>query len=144
MKNRTHKLHVARSGIRYAKKTPPIWIQINLLNGHCWCGKPKELWKPRQRKHCSTDHGYIKYYYITMYWDRFRTKMIERDNHTCVICGYKNKDDRVFDVDHIQSIALGGECFDENNVRTLCKQCHKAKTKQDSQERAKNKRTKHL
>lgn len=35
------------------------------------------------------------------------------------------------DADHITPIALGGEEWDMNNIQTLCKQCHKNKTRKD-------------
>jgi len=35
------------------------------------------------------------------------------------------------EVDHKIAVSLGGEMWDENNLRPLCNQCHKKKTKQD-------------
>lgn len=35
------------------------------------------------------------------------------------------------EVDHKVAVALGGDMWDENNMRTLCEDCHKKKTKID-------------
>jgi len=35
------------------------------------------------------------------------------------------------EVDHIKAVALGGAMWDENNLQTLCKECHKLKTRKD-------------
>ena len=119
-------------------------MQINIINGHCWCGTPKEKWGSRQRKYCTSDHGYMWYYYISLYWNSFRSNIFKRDNYTCVICGFHEKyknypNESLFDADHIISLGMGGECFDEDNVRTLCKPCQKMKTAEDAKERTKKK-----
>src|SRR3990167_1549346 len=36
-----------------------------------------------------------------------------------------------FEVDHIKAIMNGGDMWDINNLQTLCKDCHKQKTKSD-------------
>lgn len=35
------------------------------------------------------------------------------------------------EVDHINAVSLGGDMWDENNLRPLCNSCHKVKTKED-------------
>ena len=35
------------------------------------------------------------------------------------------------EVDHVKAIALGGDQWDIDNLRTLCYRCHKEKTKKD-------------
>lgn len=35
------------------------------------------------------------------------------------------------EVDHIKAVALGGEMWDKKNLRILCTECHKIKTKDD-------------
>ena len=37
-----------------------------------------------------------------------------------------------FEVDHIKAVALGGDMFDEKNLKVLCYPCHKEKTKEDA------------
>lgn len=56
----------------------------------------------------------------------------------------KNKcpEGRFMEVDHTLSIALGGQSLGLENCRILCKICHRAKTKKDSQERARLKKEK--
>lgn len=142
---KTKKLLIAKSGVRYDLKYPPIWAQINMINNNCWCGTPKEKFAPRQRKYCTGLHATMWYYHMRVYWNTFRSAIFARDNYTCVICGFNKPyksypDESLFDADHIISLGMGGECYDEDNVRTLCKPCHKIKTKQDSVERAKKKR----
>ena len=69
---------------------------------------------------------------IRAYWDGFRMQVIRQDKFTCQECGLKTKkDDSKFDVDHIIAISLGGMCYDLENVRTLCRDCHHIKTSQD-------------
>lgn len=51
--------------------------------------------------------------------------------------------DRKPEIDHIVSIAMGGQSLGISNARCLCYLCHKAKTKQDAKDRAiKNKANK--
>jgi hypothetical protein len=54
----------------------------------------------------------------------------KRDNYTCKICGRKFSPSQL-ECDHIKPIALGGKEFDITNLQTLCKDCHRIKTKQD-------------
>ncbi|WP_242437216.1 HNH endonuclease [Halorubrum lacusprofundi] len=41
---------------------------------------------------------------------------------------YGVTDFQIFEVDHIERVADGGHPFDETNLQTLCKFCHRAKT----------------
>jgi len=36
-----------------------------------------------------------------------------------------------FKVIHIEPVAAGGDMWDEDNMQTLCEDCHKEKTKED-------------
>lgn len=55
-----------------------------------------------------------------------RTKVLERDNFTCVNCGRAAIDGVVLHIDHIKPISKGGT--DEiYNLRTLCADCNKGK-----------------
>ena len=55
-------------------------------------------------------------------WDRIRASILLRDSWTCQVCS------RVAtDVDHIRNKARGGG-DDPDNLQSLCKACHKAKT----------------
>ena len=86
---------------------------------------------------CSSQCG-EKFKYLS--WSELRGKIIIRDNFTCHACKlqgvrklesgkwYRGKE---LVADHIVPIALGGLQWDENNLQTLCKACHKIKTKED-------------
>jgi len=129
----TWRFSLQESGIRYELRQPPLWMTMNMKDDKCWCGKPKELWEKFQRKYCSGEHAELWFYSIRAYWDAFRIQVIRGDNFTCQECDLVNnsKDDTIFDVDHILALSLGGMCFDLENVRTLCHECHRKKTAQD-------------
>lgn len=115
-------------GIRYLNRQPPLWIKLNIWNKLCWCGTKPE--KPR-RKWCCQTHADLWYFSIRGYWAGVRYGVIQLHNFTCNDCGFQSKKDSDFDVDHELAIALGGMCYDIDNLRPLCKKCHKKKTKED-------------
>lgn len=56
-------------------------------------------------------------------YKKWRKAVLERDNHTCQICGAINCK---LEVDHIKEFAIFPELrLDINNGRTLCQKCHK-------------------
>lgn len=119
-------------GIRYLTRQPPLWMKLNMHDGNCWCGtKPI---KPR-RKYCCQTHADLWYFSIRGYWDGIRQGILRLFDYTCAECGFtpdkKYGRDQYFDVDHEIAIALGGMCYDIDNLRPLCKKCHKIKTAQD-------------
>ncbi len=59
---------------------------------------------------------------------RQRERVLERDGHACVLCGREpDRRNRIWlEVDHIISLADGGG-NDDDNLRTLCNVCHRAK-----------------
>lgn len=62
-----------------------------------------------------------------------RSKVLERDQGFCANgCGYDPK----WEHDHIVSLAIGGR-DDIENSRTLCRNCHRAKTAPETTQRAK-------
>ena len=63
-------------------------------------------------------------------WFWIRKDVLRRDRWTCRICKTRLKK-KFLDVDHIIPLQMGGQLLDKNNLRTLCKECHKAKTKLD-------------
>jgi len=106
------------------------------LEGEC-----PQHWVPlhgRQQVWCSIycayefelDHGIIED------WAHVRRLALRRDAGTCQNCGLKaavglDMDERgntVMEVDHIVEIQDGGDEFDLDNLRTLCKPCHATKT----------------
>ena len=58
-------------------------------------------------------------------WQIIRERILKRDNYTCVLCPSGGDE-----VDHIVPKGLGGTDEDKN-LRTLCNNCHKKKTKKD-------------
>ena len=64
-------------------------------------------------------------------WFWIRKDVLRRDRYTCSICKTRLRK-KELDVDHIIPVQMGGQLFDKLNLRTLCKECHKAKSKLDS------------
>jgi 5-methylcytosine-specific restriction endonuclease McrA len=51
-----------------------------------------------------------------------------RDRYTCRLCGTRRRA-RELDVDHIVEIARGGAALEYSNLQTVCRRCHRAKTR---------------
>ncbi|MEM4267245.1 MAG: HNH endonuclease signature motif containing protein [Candidatus Woesearchaeota archaeon] len=84
---------------------------------------------PKKRRVYCSDHcmnAYVK----NNYWFFVRRDVLRRDKFRCSICG-ERKSKSLLDVDHIIPVRLGGQVFDKQNLRTLCKECHKAKSRLD-------------
>lgn len=68
-------------------------------------------------------------FYNSVAWRQLRDHILERDNHECQWCkanGLVVTDmNTVLEVDHIKELEYYPELrFDEDNLRTLCKDCH--------------------
>jgi 5-methylcytosine-specific restriction enzyme A len=63
-------------------------------------------------------------------WFFVRKDILVRDNYKCSICKERFKKSKL-DVDHIIPLQMGGNFFEKENLRTLCKECHKAKSRLD-------------
>ena len=98
------------------------------------CGKPKSEWKNGRRKYCSDDCWW-KYQECFKTWTAIRKEVLKRDNNKCVLCGYN----KVLEIDHIKAVVNGGEMWNYDNLRTLCKDCHNKKTGKDMKQRNFNK-----
>lgn len=94
----------------------------------------KSEFEPGQRKYCTGIHQHMWAYSFFAPWGVLRDNIIERDNHTCAMCGKRSTEDFALEVDHIKAKCLGGDPWNEFNLRTLCCGCHKKKTKQDMYE----------
>ena len=55
---------------------------------------------------------------------RLRRRILRRDGYRCRSCGRPGR----LEVDHITPMARGGAPLDENNLQTLCRSCHIAKS----------------
>ncbi len=62
------------------------------------------------------------------FWDSARSYVLLRDRYTCRICGRRRRA-RELDVDHIIEIARGGAALEFSNLQTVCRECHRQKTR---------------
>ena len=125
--------------VRTSKKTPPLWMLINLQQAKCWCGRPKKLFAPYQRKYCKEAHALMWAEYINPTWNNVRHVIMHRDDLRCAECGHQSWNN---EVDHIIPKAIDPDLFWETtNLRVLCYRHHKEKTAKDRKDIAiKNKR----
>ncbi len=65
-------------------------------------------------------------------WLFVRKDVLKRDRYKCSICNKRFRK-RDLDVDHIIPLRMGGQLFDKKNLRTLCRECHRAKTRLDDE-----------
>ena len=63
------------------------------------------------------------------FWDSARSFVLLRDRYTCQVCGQRKRA-KELDVDHIVEIAAGGPALEYSNLRTVCRPCHREKTRQ--------------
>lgn len=62
------------------------------------------------------------------FWDAARTYAFHRDRFTCQSCRRRYRRAQL-EVDHIVEIARGGAPLDPANLQTLCRRCHREKTR---------------
>ena len=68
-------------------------------------------------------------FYNSEEWATKRAEILSRDNHECQWCKSEGKvtsaSDSVLEIDHIQELKEHPElALDNDNLRTLCKDCH--------------------
>ena len=69
---------------------------------------------------------------FSIFVDFVRMDVLRRDKYRCSI--RENRFRRAEpDVDHIIPVQMGGNFFEKANLRTLYKECHKLKSKLDSE-----------
>ena len=61
-------------------------------------------------------------------WQWTRLKVFERDGWRCRRCGKAGR----LECDHVVPLRKGGAPFDMDNLQTLCRPCHLAKTADDA------------
>ena len=111
-----------------------VWENRHNNKGKCVeCGKKLV---GRQQLYCSGKCESIFYNKHVKVWSIFREKIFRRDNYICQECGIivhlgSNPLETRAECDHILAISLGGSFWDEDNLRTLCHECHKKKTARD-------------
>jgi 5-methylcytosine-specific restriction enzyme A len=98
--------------------------------GNLLCRNCDNQVSQNRRHYCS--EACMESYVRNHYWFYVRKDVLKRDKYKCSICGEKKKK-RELDVDHIIPIRIGGQLFDKINLRTLCKECHRAKSLLDSE-----------
>ena len=62
--------------------------------------------------------------YTTKRWRKLRRRIFRRDGYRCRSCSRPGR----LEVDHIIPIASGGDAWDPDNLQSLCRGCHIAKT----------------
>lgn len=100
------------------------------VNGKKLCRNCQKPVPQGFRNYCSPG---CRYEFTENHWWLFvREAILKRDKYTCRICG-KRKPKRLLDIDHIIPIRQGIDPFKKENLRVLCKECHKEKTKLDNE-----------
>jgi 5-methylcytosine-specific restriction enzyme A len=74
--------------------------------------------------------------YNTARWQKMRDRKL-KSNPLCERCESLNKITIAVLVDHITPVRDQGEMFDENNLQSLCRDCHDIKTADDLKKRSK-------
>ena len=62
------------------------------------------------------------------FWDSARSYVMLRDRYSCRVCGARHRA-RDLEVDHLVEVALGGAALEYSNLQTVCRSCHRAKTR---------------
>ena len=57
-------------------------------------------------------------------WAAVRRAVFERDGYRCRACGLPGR----LECDHVQPLRRGGDPWDMDNLQSLCRGCHIAKT----------------
>ena len=60
-------------------------------------------------------------------WERMRWRVFERDGWRCLECGAAGR----LECDHRIPMDRGGKPWDINNLQSLCRGCHIAKTRKE-------------
>ena len=61
-------------------------------------------------------------------WQHARRAVFERDGWRCVECGKAGR----LECDHVVPLDRGGDPWDPDNLQTLCRSCHIAKTREEN------------
>ena len=61
-------------------------------------------------------------------WAAVRRAVFERDGWRCVLCGRAGR----LECDHVTPLDQGGEPWDPDNLQTLCRACHVAKSRAEN------------
>lgn len=100
----------------------------------CACGCGNNL-PPRKRRWASTDcqeKAVVTFFIVKGDNYVIRDKVFERDNGYCSCCGVYSSN---WQADHILPVFLGGSACGLDNFQTLCEDCHKDKSYNESHQR---------
>ena len=61
-------------------------------------------------------------------WSAVRRAVFERDGWRCVMCGKAGR----LECDHVRPLDKGGNPWDPDNLQSLCRSCHVAKTAREN------------
>lgn len=114
---------------RYQKRLK-LFHLYPTIDGVCCCGCGQEL-TGRKKRWASEECQRIavtQYFIIKGDTQVIRRHLELRDNSICASCGNISDD---WEADHIIPVYKGGGGCTLDNFQTLCKKCHKHKTKED-------------
>lgn len=93
--------------------------------GERYCEEHRPTYAWSDRRESASKRGY------DWAWQQLRKRILLRDSGLCQLCLALDKITAARDVDHIVPKEEGGTDDDEN-LQSLCRSCHKAKTAQES------------
>ena len=96
--------------------------------GRSLCRECAELVPKGRRAYCS--NGCMHKFTRDHTWSLVRDDVLRLHRFKCQICDKRYRKS-LLEVDHIIPIHMGGQLFDKDNLRPLCKECHRAKTRLD-------------
>jgi len=119
------------------------------IKGQCrWCGNMIMNSDDSVNKKMSWHSDCVEEYMFIYHTKETRAKVRDRDNGYCVWCGTIS---RKWDVDHIRPLVeqkgkditeLDYSYWKMDNLQTLCRVCHKEKTKSEATHRAAERKNK--
>ena len=99
-----------------------------LANRQRWArahGKQYQYRYNTQTRYRNSESSQRYHFYQTKRWSSLRQQALDRDHYICQYCGRPNSRT----VDHIVPIAIDhAKATDIDNLATICRRCHKAKT----------------
>lgn len=98
------------------------------FEGNKICRNCESIVAKNRRHYCSQEC--MDTYNRNNSWYFIRKDVLRRDRYSCRICKQRFRK-KFLDIDHMIPVQMGGQLLDKNNLRTLCKECHKMKTKLD-------------
>ena len=96
-----------------------------MQTGERYCEEHRPTYAWSDRRESASKRGY------DWAWQQLRKRILLRDSGLCQLCLALDKITAARDVDHIVPKEEGGTDDDEN-LQSLCRSCHKAKTAQES------------